>query len=201
MFARFAEVKGGADLEEEAAAAWPGHPLDRASELPAGEVPSQHGLSSNKTALITSDCDAMRLHENQTALITSGLRALQVRVGWLLFDGDVPADRLLLPPPAAAAPIGSSLPSPAAYLAAPAEPAEPHPGPAPGAAAAPSAEPSPSVAGERPQSTQQIWTAIHQNGPNHLGLCSRAGRALGVGGRRSGPVQSGGGRWFGRGSA
>ena len=34
-----------------------------------------------------------------------------------------------------------------------------------------SADGSPSGStGERPQSTQQIWTATHQSGPNHLGL-------------------------------
>ena len=33
--------------------------------------PPQHGLSSNKMALITSYCDAMRNHEHQMALITS----------------------------------------------------------------------------------------------------------------------------------
>ena len=33
--------------------------------------PPQHGLSSNKMALITSYCDAMRTHEHQMALITS----------------------------------------------------------------------------------------------------------------------------------
>ena len=31
----------------------------------------QHGVSSNQLALITSDCDAMRLREHQMALVTS----------------------------------------------------------------------------------------------------------------------------------
>ena len=38
----------------------------------AGAGPHKHGLSSNKMARITSDCDAMRTHEHQMALITSG---------------------------------------------------------------------------------------------------------------------------------
>ena len=33
---------------------------------------SQHGLSTNKTALITSDCGATCVHDHQMALITSG---------------------------------------------------------------------------------------------------------------------------------
>ena len=37
----------------------------------------QHGLSSNKMVLITSDCDAMRVHEHQMALITSYLMPLR----------------------------------------------------------------------------------------------------------------------------
>ena len=37
-----------------------------------GAGPPQHGLSSKKTALITSDCGAMRSPGRQTALITSG---------------------------------------------------------------------------------------------------------------------------------
>ena len=36
-----------------------------------GAGPPQHGLSPNKMALITSDCDAMRNHKHQMALITS----------------------------------------------------------------------------------------------------------------------------------
>ena len=34
--------------------------------------PPAHGLSSDTTALITSDCDAMHIHAHQMALITSG---------------------------------------------------------------------------------------------------------------------------------
>ena len=41
----------------------PGHP--------GGAGTPHHGLSSKTTALITSDCDAMRTHEHQMALITS----------------------------------------------------------------------------------------------------------------------------------
>ena len=40
--------------------------------------PPQHGLSSNKMALITSECDAMRAHEHQMALITSYCGAMQL---------------------------------------------------------------------------------------------------------------------------
>ena len=35
---------------------------------------SKNGLSSNMMALITSDCDAMRINEHQMALITSECR-------------------------------------------------------------------------------------------------------------------------------
>ena len=37
----------------------------------------QHGLSSNKMARITSDCDAMRTHEHQMGLITSDCDAMR----------------------------------------------------------------------------------------------------------------------------
>ena len=43
-----------------------------AGPSPLSSGPSQHGLSSHTMALITSDCDAMRLREHQLALITSG---------------------------------------------------------------------------------------------------------------------------------
>ena len=39
--------------------------------LLAGAGSPQHGLSSKTMALITSDCDAMRVHAHQMALITS----------------------------------------------------------------------------------------------------------------------------------
>ena len=43
------------------------------AERVAAERGQQIGqqVSSNKMALITSDCDAMRIHEHQMALITS----------------------------------------------------------------------------------------------------------------------------------
>ena len=50
--------------------------LREAGEHSAADVlqvrgPAQHGLYSNQMALVTSDCDAMRIHDHQMALITS----------------------------------------------------------------------------------------------------------------------------------
>ena len=42
-----------------------------------GAATPQHGLLSNRMALITSDCDLMRAHEHQMALITSECVPLQ----------------------------------------------------------------------------------------------------------------------------
>ena len=39
--------------------------------------PAKHGLYSNQMALITSDFDAMRIHDHQMALITSDCDAMQ----------------------------------------------------------------------------------------------------------------------------
>ena len=63
------------------------------AELLAGVPPPQHGLSSNKMALITSDCDAMRAPEHQTALITPECAP---------FRADHPTGRLARPGPGVA---------------------------------------------------------------------------------------------------
>ena len=68
-----ADWLGGAGASHLNIAAYGGQYGVRFDEAEPGCAPSptQHGLSSNKMARITSECDAMRPHAHQMALITS----------------------------------------------------------------------------------------------------------------------------------